>query len=72
MTGQTRDVSDVIRTDVTDRLVREALDELRLEADLRERVYRVPQDAVEAMRIAMGDSPEMPAPGYDAQTRRRT
>jgi hypothetical protein len=56
---------------MTARVIRESLDIVRAEAESREtadRLRRVCDEAVAARR-ALLDSPEMPAPGYDAQTR---
>lgn len=63
---------------MTTRIVNEALDIVRTEAAWREiasRVYSVPQEAAEAAKAArerlqaIGDSPEMPAVGWDQWTR---
>lgn len=57
---------------MTARIVVEAIVELRQRAAENEvvsRAYRVCEEAVAARR-ALLDSPEMPAVGYDAQTRR--
>lgn len=74
MTTATEDM-----TRMTNRLVEEALATLRAEAERQEivnRIYNVPQDALEAAKAArerlqaMDDSPEMPSwPLYDATTR---